>query len=63
VHEFKVDPSSRNKRVIKAYRKAGFVTEKHQYPAEKSDYGDTYILIKRINTEPEAEGDAAIRTL
>jgi RimJ/RimL family protein N-acetyltransferase len=48
VYEFRVDPSSRNKRAIKAYQKSGFVFEKHKNPIEKSDYSDTSIMIKRV---------------
>ena len=51
VREFRVDPSSRNKRAIKAYQKSGFVAVKHTYLTEKYEYSDTFIMIRRLNTE------------
>ena len=48
VYEFRVDPSSRNTRAIKAYRRSGFIEERRVNPDESADYYDTIVMVKRI---------------
>jgi diamine N-acetyltransferase len=48
VTEFRVDPSSRNRRAIRAYRKSGFAEDRKFTSSNKPDYKDTLIMIKRV---------------
>ena len=48
VTEFRVDPSSRNRRAIRAYRKSGFAEDRKFRSSNRPDYKDTLIMIKTV---------------
>jgi RimJ/RimL family protein N-acetyltransferase len=54
VHEFRVDPSARNTRAIRAYRKCGFAEAENTGSKGPSDYSDTVVMVRTTDTEQDA---------